>query len=175
MAEAEAEEAEVVCPQAGDVLLDGLGLLTRKPTDINDVRRLECPDEGLDPRIDRRQEARPAEELHRFRFRVLAGDGDPAGQSREPHQDRQDGNDDKEQREECQVVPDVELESRHSFAPKRSDRSHHSGDDGRSKVRRDGAPADLGLCEPYRTRAEDAPAMARPARRGIRLADTLPP
>jgi hypothetical protein len=100
--------------KAGDILVDGTCLFAWEAADVDDLGRFERPDEGLYPRVDRRQEARPAHQLNRFGLGMLASQRNPAGQPGKPdknHQHRYTGG--KGSRE-SRVIPEIEFEAKHS-------------------------------------------------------------
>src|SRR5271166_5544037 len=66
--------------EPGDLLVRGAPCVPRQVADIDDIGRFERPNERLHPR-HQAEEAEPAHHVDRLGLRMVAGDGDPAGQT----------------------------------------------------------------------------------------------
>src|SRR6187551_888369 len=101
-----------------------LRLLLGIAADVDDVGRLESPDEGLYPRQDGRQQTGPAHDLYGLRFRVLARERDAPRQPGDPDVDEHARATGKSGRGEGRVVPEVEFEAEHGDSPYLGGSSH---------------------------------------------------
>src|SRR5277367_590371 len=94
--------------QSGDLLGSLLSHPPRPVAEIDDIRRLEGPDERLHPRHDG-DETEPAHHVDRLRLGMPPGDRDPTGPAQnEPEQPNEPGTNDKECGE-GRIVPEVEF------------------------------------------------------------------